>query len=67
MLVHLKLTNFRSGSGSYNASGTPAPTIAALTGGTNAATLQMMLYNDGTTALTSFGAAVDNVRIVKVN
>lgn len=65
--VVIPLTSFRGGSGSYNASGTPAPNIAALTGGGNGATIQIMLYNDGTTALTSFDAAVDNVRIVKVN
>lgn len=63
----IPLTKFLSGSGSYNPTGNPAPNIAALTGGTNAATIQIMLYNDGTTALTSFNAAVDNVRIVKVN
>jgi hypothetical protein len=64
--VTIPLTSFLSGSGSYNASGKPAPNIAALTGGTNSASLQIMLYNDSATPLAAFDAAVDNVRIVKV-
>lgn len=64
--VTIPLTSFLNGTGSYNASGTSAPTIATLTGGTNAATLQIMLYNDSTTPLTAFDAAIDNVRIVKL-
>ena len=46
--------------------GSSAPTIATLTGGTNAASMQIMLYNDSATPLASFDAAVDNVRIVKI-
>jgi len=65
--VVIPLTKFLSGNGSYNAAGSPAATIATLTGGTNAATIQIMLFNDATTALPSFNAAVDNVRIVKIN
>lgn len=53
-------------SGNYNASGISAPNIAALTGGTNVATLQFMLDNDSTAPLTAFDAAIDNVRIVKL-
>lgn len=64
--VIIPLTSFLSGSGSYNASGSPAPNIAGLTGGTNAASMQIMLYNDSATPLASFDAGVDNVRIVKI-
>jgi hypothetical protein len=64
--VTIPLTGFLSGSGSYNPSGSAAPNIAALTGGSNSATIQIMLYNDSTTPLTSFDAAADNVRIVKI-
>jgi len=65
--VVIPLTKFLSGTGSYNSGGAPAASIAGLTGGTNAATIQFMLYNDSTTPLESFNAAVDNVRIVKIN
>lgn len=64
--VTIPLTSFLSGSGSYDPSGSSASNIAALTGGTNAATMQIMLYNDSSTPLTSFDAGVDNVRIVKI-
>ncbi len=64
--VTIPLTSFLKGTGSYNASGSSAPTIATLTGGTNAASMQIMLYNDSATPLASFDAAVDNVRIVKI-
>ncbi len=64
--VTIPLTSFLSGSGSYNASGKPAANIPALTGGTNAAAIQIMLYNDSATPLAAFDAAIDNVRIVKV-
>lgn len=64
--VIIPLTGFLSGSGSYNPTGSPAPNIAGLTGGTNSATMQIMLNNDSTTPLTAFDAAVDNVRIVKI-
>ena len=64
--VVIPLTGFLSGSGSYNPAGTAAPNIAALTGGTNAATIQIMLYNDSATPLASFDAAADNVRIVRI-
>lgn len=65
--VVIPLTKFLSGTGSYNSGGSPAASIGGLTGGTNEATLQFMLYNDGTTPIESFNAAVDNVRIVKIN
>ncbi len=65
--VVIPLAKFLSGSGSYNPTGSPAANFAALTGGTNSATMQIMLYNDGTTTLPSFNAAFDNVRIVKIN
>lgn len=64
--VTIPLTSFLSGSGSYNPKGSPAPNIAGLTGGTNAATMQIMLYNDSSAPLASFDAGVDNVRIVKI-
>ena len=64
--VVIPLTKFLSGTGSYNANGSPAASIGGLTGGTNAATMQLMLFNDSTTPLESFNAAVDNVRIVKI-
>jgi len=64
--VTIPLTSFLSGSGSYNASGSPANHLSDLTGSSNSATIQIMLYNDGTTPITSFNAAVDNVRIVKI-
>ena len=60
--VTIPLTSFLSGGGT----GSPAPNIAALTGGANAATMQIMLYNDSTTPIESFDAGVDNVRIVKI-
>jgi hypothetical protein len=47
-------------------SGAPAATITTLTGGTNSATIQIMLYNDSTKPLADFDAAIDNVRIVKI-
>ncbi|MES2645944.1 MAG: glycan-binding surface protein [Bacteroidota bacterium] len=65
--VVIPLTKFLSGTGSYNASGAPAASIGGLTGGTNAASMQFMLYNDSATPLESFNAAIDNVRIVKLN
>ena len=65
--VVIPLTKFLSGTGSYNPGGTPAASIGGLTGGTNAASMQFMLYNDSATPLESFNAAVDNVRIVKIN
>lgn len=64
--VTIPLTAFKSGSGSYNPSGSPAANFGALTGGTNSAPLQIMLYNDGSTPITAFDVAVDNVRIVKI-
>jgi len=64
--VTIPLNRFLSGSGNYNPTGSPAANIGALTGGSNTATLQLMLYNDSATPLTNFDAAVDNVRIVKI-
>lgn len=64
--VTIPLTAFRSGNGNYNPSGAPAANIGALTGGGNSAPLQIMFYNDGSTPITAFDVAVDNVRIVKI-
>ena len=64
--VTIPLTGFLSGSGSYDPSGKPSPNIAGLTGGGNSASIQIMLYNDSKTTLAAFDAAIDNVRIVKV-
>ncbi|HYF29577.1 MAG TPA: glycan-binding surface protein [Chitinophagaceae bacterium] len=64
--VTIPLTEFKSGSGNYNPSGSPAANIGVLTGGTNTAPIQIMLYNDGSTPLTAFDVAIDNVRIVKI-
>lgn len=47
--------------------GAPAASIGALTGGTNAASMQFKLNNDSAVPIESFNAAVDNVRIVKIN
>jgi hypothetical protein len=62
----IPLTEFKRGSGNYNPSGSSAANIAALTGGSNAASIQIMLYNDGSTPLTTFDVAIDNVRIVRI-
>ncbi|MEP6950288.1 MAG: glycan-binding surface protein [Ginsengibacter sp.] len=65
--VIIPLTHFlKNTDGNYDPSGSSAPNIATLTGGTNAATIQIMLYNDSKTPLASFDAAADNVRIVKL-
>ena len=64
--VTIPLNRFLSGSGNYNPSGTPPSNFAALTGGSNSTSLQLMLYNDSTTPLTGFDAGFDNIRIVKV-
>jgi hypothetical protein len=64
--VTIPLSRFLSGTGSYNPSGTPPANFAALTGGSNSTSVQLMLFNDSTTPLSNFNAAVDNVRIVKV-
>ena len=47
--------------------GAPAASIGALTGGSNAASMQFKLINDSAVPMESFNAAVDNVRIVKIN
>ena len=47
--------------------GAPAASIGALTGGTNAASMQFKLTNDSAVPMESFNAAVDNIRIVKIN
>lgn len=65
--VTIPLTSILSGSGSYNASGSPASSIIALTGGTSSAAIQLMLYNDSAADFTGFNVGFDNVRIVKVN
>jgi hypothetical protein len=64
--VTIPLNRFLTGTGNYNPSGSPAANFAAMTGGSNAASLQLMLYNDSTTPLANFDAAVDNVRIVRI-
>jgi hypothetical protein len=64
--VSIPLSDFLSGNGSYNSSGTPASNVSELTGGNDGATIQIMLYNDGETSMASFDAAFDNVRVVKV-
>jgi hypothetical protein len=64
--VTIPLTAFKKGTGNYDPAGASAANIGALTGGTNKATLQLMLYNDGSTPITAFDIAVDNVRIVKI-
>jgi hypothetical protein len=64
--VVIPLTAFRKGQGNYNPSGAPAANIGALTGGSNSAPLQIMFYNDGSTPITAFDVAVDNVRIVRI-
>lgn len=64
--VTIPLTSFLKGTGSYNATGSPAAYITDLTGGGNSASLQLMLYNDGEADVTAFSAGFDNVRIVKV-
>lgn len=65
--VTIPLNSFLAGSGNYDPAGAPAQNFAALTGGTNSASIQIILYNDSDTPLTAFDAAFDNVRIVKVN
>ena len=65
--VTIPLTAFLSiKDGAYNANGSPAANFAALTGGSNKTNLQIMLYNDSTNPITSFDAAVDNVRIARI-
>jgi hypothetical protein len=65
--VTIPLTAFLTlKNGAYDPNGSPAANFAALTGGSNKTNLQIMLYNDSTKPITSFDAAVDNVRIVKV-
>jgi len=55
-----------SNEGAYDAGGSPAATVSTLTGGAKDATIQIMLINDGTTVLSPFDAAFDNVRVVKI-
>lgn len=49
-----------------NSNGNPASTVSTLTDGQPGNTVQIMLYNNGTTPIQSFDAAFDNVRIVKI-
>ncbi|RYY60230.1 MAG: hypothetical protein EOO05_10620 [Chitinophagaceae bacterium] len=65
--VVIPLNTFHAGTGNYDPAGAPPVNFAALTGGSNSATLQLMLYNDSATPLPAFDAAVDNVRIVRTN
>ncbi|MGH2642941.1 MAG: glycan-binding surface protein, partial [Chitinophagaceae bacterium] len=58
--VSIPLSNFT------DSNGNPAATVSTLTGGKPGNTVQIMLYNNGTTAIQSFDAAFDNVRIVKI-
>lgn len=59
--VTIPLSSFVDGSGK------PASNVSALTGGNPGATVQIMLYNNGTTSVVNFDAAFDNVRVVKTN
>jgi|SRR5690242_2247553 len=59
--VSIPLDRFPNGS-----SGSPASNVGILTGGSNGAAVQIMLYNDSTNPLTAFDAAFDNVRVVKI-
>ncbi|RYY56378.1 MAG: hypothetical protein EOO09_06710 [Chitinophagaceae bacterium] len=64
--VTIPLNTFHVGTGNYDPAGPPPVNIAAMTGGGNSATMQIMLYNDSETPLPAFDAAVDNVRIVRI-
>lgn len=59
--VTIPLSSFVDGSGK------PASNVSTLTGGNPGATVQIMLYNNGTTPVVNFDAAFDNVRVVKIN
>lgn len=65
--VSIPLSDFLGGDGNYDPSGAPASNVSTLTGGNSSATVQIMLYNDGETPISSFDAAFDNVRVVKIN
>lgn len=57
--VTLPLSSFTNG-------GASASSVSKLTGGNSGATVQIMLYNNGSTPITNFDAAFDNVRVVKI-
>lgn len=58
--VTIMLTDFKNGDGESAAS------VSDLTNGAPGNQVQIMLYNNGETAITSFDAAFDNVRVVKI-
>lgn len=53
-------------SGFTDSNGNPASNVSALTGGGPGATVQIMLYNNGSAPVSNFDAAIDNVRVVKI-
>lgn len=65
--VSIPLTTFLStNNGGYNSSGSTAPNLNALMGGSTSV-IQIMLYNDSKTSMPALDAAFDNVRIEKIH
>jgi hypothetical protein len=64
--VTIPLTSFKGKDGSGNdGMGSSVPSIKALVGNSGAGAIDIMLINNGTTAIATFDMAIDNIRIVK--
>ena len=61
--VTIPLSSFTVNNG---VAGTPPSSIAALLGSSGNNNLELLFENPGKTTVTSFAAAVDNIRVVKI-
>jgi hypothetical protein len=64
--VTIPLTEFRTKKDNNDGTGDSAPSLKTLVGDNGAGGLDIMFINNGTAAVENFDAAIDNVRIVKI-
>jgi len=64
--VVIPLSSFRTKANGLDGTGNPAATMAGLLGSSGAGGIDIMFVNSGTTAVASFEAAIDNIRVEKI-
>jgi hypothetical protein len=66
LTVVVPLSMFKTKSGSLDGTGSPASSLTTLLGNTGAGSIHFLFVNSGTTPAANFEAAIDNIRVVRI-
>lgn len=64
--VTLPLSNFKKEAAGFQGTGEAIPNLSTLLGNNGTKAMSFMFYNDSSTPIAKFDAAIDNIRVVKI-